>query len=349
MLLLHFFGGASMTDPSIVAIIPLYNGARWIEQSIRSVFAQTLQPDEFIVVDDGSTDGDEGAAIVERLAKERPVMLLHKPNGGQSSARNFGVAHARSTLIALLDQDDVWYPHHLERLVRPFRVESGMPLGWAYSDLDEIDESGGLVHRNFHQFIPLITGRPTIHPKTSLADCLSHDMFILPSASLISRAAFDGVGGFDEQLCGYEDDDLFLRLFRAGWRSVYISEALSQWRIYPGSTSYSPRMAKSRMIYARKLLDNFPDNRRQNRYFASHCIAPRFMRSCLANFAAALEHRDADLFQMALSHAGQLFPHLSIKRRLLMLAIMACAMTGIIHAAYGSRDFIRPIAAQIVR
>src|SRR5713226_3282985 len=97
--------GDDMTDISIVAIIPLYNGAKWIEGAIRSVFAQTLQPDEFIVVDDGSTDCGAGVAIVERLAQERPITLLRKSNGRQSAARNFGVAHSASALIALLDQD----------------------------------------------------------------------------------------------------------------------------------------------------------------------------------------------------------------------------------------------------
>jgi glycosyltransferase involved in cell wall biosynthesis len=58
-------------DRSIVTVIPLYNGAVWIEGTIRSVFAQTIQPDEFIVVDDGSTDG--GPAIVRKLAQERPL------------------------------------------------------------------------------------------------------------------------------------------------------------------------------------------------------------------------------------------------------------------------------------
>jgi glycosyltransferase involved in cell wall biosynthesis len=313
-----------MTDPSIVAVIPLYNGARFIEQSFRSVFAQTLQPNEIVVVDDGSTDDGAGSAIVERLARERPITLLRKPNGGQSSARNYGVAQSKSALIALLDQDDVWYPHHLEILAKPFRRRrSGIPLGYAYSDLDEIDESGGVIHRRFHRFLPQITGEPTVHPKTSLADCLAHNMFILPSASLISHAAFEAAGGFDERLCGYEDDDLFLRLFRAGYDSAYINEPLSQWRIYPSSTSYSPPMAKSRMIYARKLLASFPDSRRQNRYWSRHCIAPRSMRHCLANFAAALEHQDAELFRLALLYAGELLPHLSIRRRAVMLAIMA--------------------------
>src|ERR1700683_4722178 len=92
-------------DLSIAAIIPLYNGATWIEQSIRSVLSQTLPPDELIIVDDGSTD--DGPNIVARLAQDNPLIkLLHKENGGQSSARNFGVRHSNSNLIALLDQDD---------------------------------------------------------------------------------------------------------------------------------------------------------------------------------------------------------------------------------------------------
>jgi cellulose synthase/poly-beta-1,6-N-acetylglucosamine synthase-like glycosyltransferase len=77
------------SDLSIVTIVPLYNGARWIEQSIASVLSQTLQPDEFIVVDDGSTD--EGSAVVEKWARNDPIRLLRKPNGGQSSAR--GACH----------------------------------------------------------------------------------------------------------------------------------------------------------------------------------------------------------------------------------------------------------------
>ena len=94
---------------SIVAIIALYNGAKYIERSLGSVLAQTLQPDEIIVVDDGSTDDGLGAALVEGFRKENPrIRLLRKANGGQSSTRNFGVKNSSGKLIALLDQDDAW-------------------------------------------------------------------------------------------------------------------------------------------------------------------------------------------------------------------------------------------------
>src|SRR5258708_12752864 len=97
------------SDLSIVAIVPLYNGVRWIEQSIRSVLSQTRKPDEFIVVDDGSTD--DGLAIVERLAREHRITLLRKTNGGQSAARNYPFAHSQSPLTPPLDPYDICPPH----------------------------------------------------------------------------------------------------------------------------------------------------------------------------------------------------------------------------------------------
>jgi glycosyltransferase involved in cell wall biosynthesis len=328
-------------DLSIAAIIPLYNGARWIEQSIKSVLAQTLAPDEFIVVDDGSTD--DGPGIVERLAQSHPIRLLRKPNGGQSSARNFGVAHSKSALIALLDQDDAWYPHHLATLIKPFRKPRGVPLGWVYSDLDEIDESGGMVNKCMLNLVP------RENPKRSLAACLRNDLFILPSASLVSRAAFEAVSGFDERLCGYEDDDLFLRLFRAGYDNIFIDQPLSQWRIYQTSTSYTYRMARSRMIYAMKLFEQFPNDRAQRLYWSRDCLAPRFVYHTLRDYVRALETRDADMFRTAVAHLQILLPHLSIKRRLILSVALTClGRFALALAAYKARGVVQPIAVKLL-
>lgn len=334
------------SDLSIVAIIPLYDGARWIEQSVNSVLAQTLPPDEFIVVDDGSTD--DGPRIVERLAQNHPITLLRKRNGGQSSARNFGVKHSKSALIALLDQDDAWYPHHLATLIEPFRKERGIPLGWVYSDLDEIDESGGMVNRRLLDLLPQAHIAPRENPKRTLAACLSNDLFILPSASLIRREVFEAVGGFDERLSGYEDDDLFLRLFRAGCDNVFIDEPLSQWRIYPASSSYTYRMARSRILYAMKLLERFPDDRTQ-RYWTRDCIAPRFVHQTLGDCVRALEKRDAEMFRTAVSHLRILIPHLSLKRRVILSAALLCfGRFASALAAYKARGVVRPIARKLL-
>lgn len=273
--------------PGITAIIPLYNGSAFIEEALKSIFAQTLAPTEIIVVNDGSTDDGAGVAIVERLAKTYPVTLIHKPNGGQSSARNLGAERAKTALFALLDQDDVWYPNHLEELVKPFLAPASQAIGWVYSNLDEIDEFGYLVARSYLSSI----GVP--HPKRHIFDCIRQDMFILPSASLIDREAFLSVGGFDDRLCGYEDDDLFMRMFRAGFENIYLDKALSKWRIYPGSTSYSFRMARSRGIYTRKLLDMFPDDEKRSRYYARDLIVPRFFEHAIREYEVAVKLGEA--------------------------------------------------------
>lgn len=104
-----------MTDPSrgrdVTVVVPLYNGAQWIEATLDSIARQTHAPTQVIVVDDGSSDG--GAELVRR----HPVgaTLLAQPNSGVAVARNRGLAHATGDWIVFLDQDDLWHPDHLRR------------------------------------------------------------------------------------------------------------------------------------------------------------------------------------------------------------------------------------------
>ena len=124
----------------ISVVIPVYNGEKYIAKAIQSVVDQTLPPHEIIVVNDGSTDAS--ASILAELAQKYPIQYYQKENGGQSSARNYGVRVSQGDLIAFLDQDDVWYPNHLEELVKPFLEKSYPELGWIYSTIDEIGANG---------------------------------------------------------------------------------------------------------------------------------------------------------------------------------------------------------------
>ena len=305
-------------DLLVTAIIPLYDGARFIRGAIESILAQTLRPDEIIVVDDGSTD--DGPLIVEDMRRTHAIRLIRKENGGQSSARNLGVDHARGDLIAFLDQDDAWYPNHLAELIKPFIEERAIELGWSYSDLDEVSESGELINRCF------LGSMTTVHPKRSLPECLRSDMFILPSASLISRKAFQSVGGFDERLSGYEDDDLFLRLFMAGFDNVYLPQPLSQWRIHQTSCSYSPRMAVSRATYARKLMAKFPDDPDTSRYYVRHLIAPRFFRLTLTEGRKAILKGTRDERKFTIANLAFLNAHLPFHLRFIIRVTLLPAL-----------------------
>ena len=306
--------------PTIVAVIPLYNGAPFIEEAIRSVLAQTRLPEDIVVIDDGSQD--DGPAIVARMAERDPrIRLIAKPNGGQSSARNLGIAQTEGDLIALLDQDDAWYPDHLAELMVPFTEEAGRaagasPLGWSYGNLDEVDVTGALINRS----VLRLTRVP--HPKTNLTDILRHDAFILPSATLISREAFEAVGGFDERLSGYEDDDLFLRLMEHGYGHAYVDKPLSRWRIYAASTSFSPRMSRSRMAFAEILIERYGSH---HPGYVAEFVAPRFTETLLERYGVALRQKDMAAMGAITRDYGHLMRHLA-GRRAVMARILHAVM-----------------------
>lgn len=307
----HAFGDrpATMETPAITAVIALYNGAEFIADALESVFAQTLPPARIIVVDDGSTD--DGPGIVRAMGGTRDITLLHKPNGGQSSARNLGFAHAHTPLVALLDQDDRWYPRHLEQLVKPFVDNAPSMPGWVYGNVDTVDQDGRLLEQNhLNRYIW------TEHPKRSLEGCLANDMFVLPSATLVNVAAFDAAGGFDEDLIGYEDDDLFLRIFMLGYENYYVDEAISQWRIHTGSASLGSSMLHSRFKYFRKLHALLRPREDNARNYADVHVAWRFFKATMLDYQRASRDSDAVGQASALKLMTALVPHLTARTRL---------------------------------
>lgn len=261
----------------------MFNGRRFLLGAVRSVLAQSLPPCELIVVDDGSTDGS--LEELESLPSAPfPVRVLRQANAGQSAARNAAARQAEGEYLAFLDQDDRWLPGHLEELVAPLVADPA--AGWAYSDFDEVDFDGNLVTRGFMrtQNLP--------HPKRTIFECVAGDLMVLPSASVVRRAAFEQAGGFDETLCGYEDDDLFVRFFRLGWDHVFVDHPLLRFRIHANGSSASPRFLESRRRYATKLASILPDDSRMFRYYVSDAIAPRFFLTSLDDYVRSCSARD---------------------------------------------------------
>lgn len=255
---------------SVAVIIPYYNGARFIERALRSVRRQTVQPREIFIVNDGSTPAE--AKFLDDLCRSscEDFTVIHKENGGQGSARNAGANASNCTYLCFLDQDDFYLPNHIEDLLLAIPKDDGR-FGFLYADLSLADIDGNFITST------ILDGRGK-HPKSSVMEMISGDMFVLPSASLILRDAFMAVGGFDVQFKGYEDDDLFLRLFRAGYTGHFLNRAVTAWCIHTESTSFSIHMVRSRFLYFKKLYTLFPDNKRQNRFFFRDCLVPRFER-----------------------------------------------------------------------
>uniref|UniRef100_A0A7V2EF20 Glycosyltransferase n=2 Tax=Thermoanaerobaculum aquaticum TaxID=1312852 RepID=A0A7V2EF20_9BACT len=233
--------------PLISVILPVYQIAdrpHLLREAIESVGKQEYPDVELIVVDDGSSDSsfDLAAALCRELLV--PARVLKKGNGGQSSARNLGVRHALGEWVAFLDQDDAYHPNRFSAVVK--KLSPNVAL--VYTDLDTMGLDGLPLWQRIHQ----LHGCGGTHPICCLEDAVTGDVFVVPGVMTVRRELFLEIGGFDERLSGYEDDDLFVRLLNRG-EIQYVPRPTLRWRMHAESASQSERMVKSRMLYWEKL------------------------------------------------------------------------------------------------
>jgi teichuronic acid biosynthesis glycosyltransferase TuaG len=133
-------------EKGLISIItPMYNGERFVSQTIESVIKQTYKNWEMIVVDDGSKD--DGAQIVLKYAeKDHRIQLVSQKNGGSGSARNNGIGRAKGQYIALLDADDTWNPDFLEKQLNLMREKNALLV---YASHTRIDENSNQILKPF--------------------------------------------------------------------------------------------------------------------------------------------------------------------------------------------------------
>lgn len=181
-----------MCKEAVSVVIPVYNGQRYLAQAIRSVVAQSHQPLEIVVVDDGSTDSTAD------VAKKFPeVRYFYQENAGQAAARNRGVKEAKGALLAFLDADDLWPVRKLAGQVEALRVNPSLDVvfGHARQFVEPTSEAGGIQSATYMQ-----------EPQRAQ----------LPGAMLIRRAAFEQVGGYATEWRVGEVVDWYARAIECG-------------------------------------------------------------------------------------------------------------------------------------
>lgn len=203
-----------MDKPLVSVIIIFFNGERFIEEAIESVFAQTYDAWELLLVDDGSTDSSGTLALhyVERHP-DKVCYFEHggKRNRGMSASRNLGIRKARGQYIAFLDADDVWLPGKLEHQVGLLNShpDVGMvygPTQWWYSWSGSRTE----VQRDFvHPASGPAPGR-LVQPPTLLLEFLkSEGLSPCTCSILVRREVLERTGGFEECFRGLYEDQAF--------------------------------------------------------------------------------------------------------------------------------------------
>ena len=207
---------ATNSGIKISVVIPAYNVERFLPRCLKSVSAQTLKPEEVIVVDDGSTDNT--AAVAAALG----ATVISQTNSGVASTRNLGIRNASGNWIALLDADDLWAPEKLERQAALIRPETVL----VYTGIRVFDD-GGI--RDLRPAIDAISARKMLRYMNP----------ITPSTVMVKREAFMQVGGFRKGLDACEDWGLWFRLLPLG-RFEAVPDPLTDYYIHPKSLSANP-------------------------------------------------------------------------------------------------------------
>jgi glycosyltransferase involved in cell wall biosynthesis len=210
--------------PRVSVIIPTYNRAGLIRQTIDSIWAQTVCDYEIVVVDDGSTDST--MAVLSGLG--RALMLRRIEHSGQSAARNAALEIASGDLVAFLDSDDSWEPQFLEKMIRA--LDASPRLGFVYCDYSTFGENG-VIREKDTTVDHKIEGR--------LFAPLLESCFISMGTVLIRRECLRHVGGFDTDLSSSEDWDMWLRL-ALQYDAGYVDEPLVRIRVSEHSPSRIP-------------------------------------------------------------------------------------------------------------
>jgi glycosyltransferase involved in cell wall biosynthesis len=208
--------------PRVSVIIPTYNRADLIGETIEGVLNQTFDDFEIIVVDDGSTDSTR--EMVRRF--DGPINYLYQENRGRSCARNRGFEASSGDYICFLDSDDVWLPRMLEREVS--LLDSNNDLGFVFSDYQFINRAGEMLPK------PEIFLRHPLRRGRIFRFLLYFD-FISMSTVLARRDCINKVGLFDPSFEAAEDLDWLLRL-TGMYETDYIPEQLCLYRKHDGNT-----------------------------------------------------------------------------------------------------------------
>ena len=210
--------------PLVSIVIPLYNGANYIEEALKSALSQTYENIEIVVVNDGSTDDGAGKAICDRYTDK--IVYFEKENGGCASALNYGIRHAKGEFISWLSHDDLYEPTKVEKQIAQYENKQLSMTDTIISNV------GGLIDAK---------GKEISHPKrraTGFFGAKAAFEYILfkgcPNGCglMIPKCVFEKNGYFDESQRFVLDWNLWLKFALGGVNFYFDDEQLVSNRVH---------------------------------------------------------------------------------------------------------------------
>jgi len=216
-----------MNQQSIVSvIIPVFNGAPYVQVAVESVLNQTFKNFEIIVVDDGSTDNTRD--VLESYIQLNKIKYIHQNNKGISHSRNLGIKFATGEFLKFLDSDDFLYTNQLELQVKDL-IEQGSDISISnYNHLYDHGKVGirkNIIIKKSYQLVDFIrANRAPVH------------------SFMVRKNIIVKVDGFDETLTAFEDYDLWLRLIINGAKVSLVDYIGCCYRIHNKSISSDDKL-----------------------------------------------------------------------------------------------------------
>jgi glycosyltransferase involved in cell wall biosynthesis len=246
--------------PTVSVIIPVYNAENYIDNTLRSIFNQSFEDYEIIVIDDGSTDNTSN--ILKNYSDK--IIYIHQENsGGPSSPRNRGIKISRGKYIAIFDSDDLMFKDKLKRDVKILDnntdvslvfsnfivLENDKPWPLSWFEKENVKEIMAYIPKKKIDFNTYRFERPIYRE-------ILKNNFIGTSTVVLRKNDIIDVGLFDESLVGAEDRDVWLRFCEAGKNFAYTTDALSYYRLIKTSLSRQTKNTASRIDFYSRLLRN---------------------------------------------------------------------------------------------
>jgi glycosyltransferase involved in cell wall biosynthesis len=214
--------------PLVSIVVPAYNAAPYIAETLQSVNCQTYPRTEVIVVNDGSRDD---TLAVARSFAGKTVRVLDQANRGAAAARNHGLRETQGDLIQFLDADDLLGPEKIDRQVRRLADTSDCVATGKWGRFTTTIAESRFVPEPFWQDLP---------PVDWLVSCWERASMMHPAGWLTPRALIDRAGPWDETLSLNDDGEFFTRVVLAGREVQFVPDAVSYYRsCLPSSLSGS--------------------------------------------------------------------------------------------------------------